>query len=281
MPVQLPGELMHTVVEEEVGLSRNGHSCGTAEFERDQRPAHELPLWRESFFLLEAALLHIAPVYYGLGCPRGDGSAVVIIPGFLGTDTWLAELYAWLYRMDYKPYFSGIGRNADCPNLLIRSRLNHTIDTAREETGRKIHIIGHSLGGMIAMAAAAQRPQDVASVITLASPFRGASCHPNILRLAEYVRMQITARYGDAVLPACYTGHCGCDFVDCLTRDMPLDVMRTAVYTKTDAVVNWRYCVTGDPEIDFEVPGTHVGMIFNLSVYALLARRLAAAQRLK
>lgn len=248
-------------------------------FDRNSRPADNLPLWREAFSAIEAALLHLSPVYWGLGHPRGDGSAVIIIPGFLGTDTYLAEMYAWLHRMDYRPYFSGIGVNADCPNLLIRRRLNDTIDRARAATGRKVHIIGHSLGGMIALAACAQRPADVASVTTLGSPFRGKVCHPNILRMAEHVRKTIITRHGEGVLPACYTGHCGCDFVDSLTREMPRSVKLTAIYTKTDAVVDWRYCVTGDPRIDCEVPGTHLGLVFNLSAYALIAKRLAAVHQ--
>ncbi len=159
-----------------------------APFDRNDTPADDLPMWRECFLALEAAMLHVAPIYWGFGAPHGDGSAVVLIPGFLGTDTLMAELYAWLYRMDYRPYFSGIGINAECPNLLIKGNLNATIDRARRETKRKVHLVGHSLGGMIAISLAAQRPDDIASVISLAAPFRGKAAHPNILRLAEYVR---------------------------------------------------------------------------------------------
>ena len=53
---------------------------------------------------------------------------------------------------------------------------------------RKIHLIGHSLGGIIARSVAAQRPDDVASVITLASPFRGTVAHRTVLQAAEAVR---------------------------------------------------------------------------------------------
>jgi triacylglycerol lipase len=246
-------------------------------FQRNDQPTANLPMWREAFWLVEAALLHIAPIYYGFGAPHGDQSAVVLIPGFLIGDTVMAELYAWLYRMDYKPYFSGIGVNADCPNFLIKTKLNAVIDRARRETGKKVHLLGHSLGGMIAMSLAAQRPDDVASVVTLAAPFRGKAAHPNVLRASEYVRRAILARYGDAVLPACYTGHCACNFVDALTRDLPGSVMMSALYTRTDSIVDWRYTVTGDPEKDFEVPGTHIGLILNPSVYGVIANRLAAA----
>ena len=54
------------------------------------------PFWTEALFGAEILILHATPVYYGLGVPRGDGSAVVIIPGFLGTDVYLTELHAWL-----------------------------------------------------------------------------------------------------------------------------------------------------------------------------------------
>ena len=248
--------------------------------EENQTPT-ELPLWRECFSAVEAALLHIAPIYYGLGTPHGDGSPVIVIPGFLGTDVYLTELWAWLYRLDYTPYFSGIGLNAECPNMLIRRSLNNTISRARRETGRKVHIIGHSLGGLIAMSAANQRPQDVASVITLGSPFRGeTAAHPNILRIAERVRGSIHSRHGSSVLPGCYTGACGCDFVDSLRHELPVSVMMTAVYSRTDAVVDWRYCLTGEPGLDFEAPGTHIGMVFNPSVYTIISKRLAEARQL-
>ena len=178
------------------------------------------------------------------------------------------EMYAWLHRMGYSPYFSGIGLNAECPNLLIRRSLNATIDRARRETGKRVHLIGHSLGGMIAMSAGAQRPDDVASVITLGSPFRGKIVHPNIFRAAEFVRGWIQERHPETVLPDCYTGKCSCDFVDCLSRELPSCVLMTAVYTRTDGIVDWRYCITGDPELDFEAPGTHVGLAFNPRVHS-------------
>jgi hypothetical protein len=40
-------------------------------------------------------------------------------------------------------------------------------------------------------------------------------------------------------------------------------------------VVDWRVCRTGDPNIDVEVPATHIGLVFNPIVYDLVAQRLA------
>ena len=54
-------------------------------FARDQRPA-PVPIWREGLAGLDWLALRASPVFYGCGVPRGDGSAAVLVPGFLGTD---------------------------------------------------------------------------------------------------------------------------------------------------------------------------------------------------
>jgi triacylglycerol lipase len=237
----------------------------------------DVPLWSEALFAAELLLLHATPVYYGFGIPRGDGSGVVVIPGFLGTDLYLMELHAWLGRIGYRPYFSGIGINAECPNLLIQRRLNETITTAVAETGRKVHLIGHSLGGVLARSLAGQRPRDVASVITLASPIRGTVMHRSVMGAAEAVRLRILQEHGRGVLPDCYTGRCTCAFVDSLKRSVPEPILETAIYTRQDGIVDWHCCITKNPALDFEVPGTHIGLAFNPSAYTIVAERLAKA----
>jgi len=234
-----------------------------------------LPIWQELLVGVEMVYLRISPVYWGYGIPRGDGSAVVVIPGFLGTDLYLTEFRAWLRRIGYESYFSGIGLNAECPNLLIRQRLKDTIQQAFKESGRKVHLVGHSLGGVLARAVASQMPDRVSSVITMGSPFRGVSVHPSVLRAAEMVRGQILKRHGDDVLPNCYTGACSCSFLESLAENLPKSVRQTAIYTKSDGIVDWKVCATGNPSIDFEVSATHIGMVFNPIVYDLVAKRLA------
>ena len=237
--------------------------------------AAETPLWTEALFGAEILLLHATPVYYGFGVPRGDGSGVVIIPGFLGTDLYLTELHGWLERIGYRPYFSGIGINAECPNLLIQRSLSDTIKRALDETGQKIHLIGHSLGGVIARSVAGQRPRDVASVITLASAIHGTVANHAVVHAADAVRLRILQEHGKAVLPQCYTGRCTCNFIDSLRRQVPASMLQTAIYTKHDGIVDWRYCITRNPEDDFEVPGTHIGMAFNPVAYSIVAERLS------
>jgi len=239
----------------------------------------DISIWKEALCATEFLLLHASPVFYGLGIPHGDQSPVLLIPGFLGTDRYLLQLRSWLERIGYRPYLSGIGLNAECPNLLIRNRLNETIDRVCKETGRKVHLIGHSLGGIIARSVSCQRPDDVRSVTTLASPFRGTILQQTVRSAAEAVRKSILAEHGRGVMPECYTARCTCDFLNHLRCEIPASIMETAIYTYDDGVADWRCCRTGNPTVDFEVPGTHIGLVFNASVYRVLANRLAETHK--
>jgi triacylglycerol lipase len=239
--------------------------------------ASPLPILCEPISLLELAALRFSPVYYGFGVPAGDGSAVVIIPGLLGMDLVLLELHAWLSRLGYRPYFSGMGIAADCPHVLAR-RLEETIRLAYAETRRRVHLVGHSLGGIFARSAAVRMPDRVASVITLATPFRGLVVHGAALALADLVRHWIRLRY-DNLPEWCGTSRCSCAFGRSLRREWPASVRQTALYTQDDGIVDWRYCLTGHPDSDVEVQGTHIGLIFNSDAYVRIAERLSARSR--
>ncbi len=234
-----------------------------------------VPILCEFLSLLEFAVLRLSPVYYGFGVPRGDGRAVVVIPGFLGSDLSLMYMYRWLARIGYRPYISGMGIVADCPNVLAQT-LARTIDHAYAETGRPVHLIGHSLGGIIARSTAVRTPDRIASVITLGSPFRGLAVHRLVIKLANAVRRRARARRN---LPdGCGTSRCSCAFARSLKRKWPRSVAQTAIYTCEDGIVDWRYCITGDPKADVQVCATHLGLVFNPGVFLKIAERLAGLQ---
>ena len=239
-----------------------------------------VPLWREALVGVDWLSLRLSRVYYGIGVPRGEGEAVVVVPGFLGSDTYLLEMYNWLRRIGYRSYYSRIGRNAECPNLLTQ-RLLETVDKAYDETGKKVHLVGHSLGGLLSRSAAIQRPDIVSNVIGLAAPFRDLKVHPMILAAAGFVKGQIRDGRARQGLPRreCYTPECTCDFVDSLLTEFPASVQRTAIYTENDGVVDWRACIEEDEKLNRRVGGTHVGLTFNPQVYREMARILAAARR--
>ncbi|MBI2723428.1 MAG: alpha/beta fold hydrolase [Chloroflexi bacterium] len=237
------------------------------------------PIWIEALFPLDWMALHLSPVYYGFGVARGHGEPVVLVPGFLGDDRYLTEMHLWLRRIGYRPYFSGIGRNVDCPELLTQ-RLLMTIEQAHLETGKRVVIVGHSLGGMLARAAAQRVPEQVTQVITMGSPFRSVRAHPLVLSAANFVRTNIVRerRRRREVTAGCFTPQCSCRFVSALRdEDPPDEFRRTAIYSKVDGVVDWRSCVEDDATLNHEVTATHIGMAFNPEVYRTVANLLAIA----
>jgi triacylglycerol lipase len=244
-------------------------------FASDEQPA-AVPIWLETLAPLDWFSLRTSGVFFGSGVPRGAGAPVVVVPGFLGSDWYLLEMYYWLRRIGYRPYLSRIGRNADCLDVLV-NRLFDTIEGAQAETGRRVHLIGHSLGGMLSRSAALRRPASVASVITLGSPFRGIRPHPLIMHATRMVRARAQRQHKR---PDCFTAACGCETVGALQTTLPPGLPQIAVYTRTDGIVDWRMCVNDDPKTDFEVAGTHIGLAFNPAVYRLIARRLAEVEAL-
>ncbi len=145
------------------------------------------PIFSEPLCLLEFLALRLSPVYNGVGIPPGDGAAVIVIPGLLGMDIGLFEMYGWLKRIGYRPYYSGIVLSADCPDQLS-ALLDATIDRAYADTGRRVHLVGHSLGGIFARSAAVRRPKRIRSVISLGSPYRGLVMRQWVIQASKLLR---------------------------------------------------------------------------------------------
>ena len=238
---------------------------------RDTVPA-ALPLWREPFVAAEFAFLPFTPTYHGIGVPHGDGAAVIVVPGFTGTDGYLAPMRGWLGRIGYRPYRSAIGQNADCLDRL-GNRLIGTLQKAADDTGRRAHLVGHSLGGVLSRGVTSLRPDLVASVTTMGSPIRGVRSHPMVMRLAEAVRRRVVAR-DEAREPDCFSGDCRCDLVRSVQSPFPEEMPQLAIFTRRDGVVAWRYTRLHHPSLNREVLGTHSGLAANALAYYHLARFL-------
>lgn len=250
------------------------------EFLDKEKPV-DLPLWKEAAFPLDWMGLRASPVYYGFGIPMGNGDGVVTVPGFMGHDAYLLELNLWLKRIGYRPYFSRIGLNSECPDLLV-DRLLVTIRRAYNACG-PVNVIGHSLGGILARAAAVIEPRFVNSVIVLGSPFRGIHSHPRVLYMSKRLAKRLERRKYDRpphkpLREQCFTLDCECVFSQASQVGLPEHVYETAIYTKRDGVVDWTACLSGDPDVDFEVTGTHCGLAWNPQVYRIIARRLVNAR---
>jgi pimeloyl-ACP methyl ester carboxylesterase len=206
---------------------------------------------------LDWLALRLSPAYAGTGIPRGDGSAVVLVPGMLASNASLLELRGWLRRVGYRPYFTEIGRNDGCPERTLECVVA-AVDRAYESSGARVHIVGHSLGGLLARGAAMARPGRVASVVTLGSPVNGVRIHPFVAMLGA------TLMRGDC------DGTC----VETLQRPLPPHVRETSIYSKSDGIVEWQTC-RGASCRAVEVRGSHIGLIANADAYRAIAETLA------
>lgn len=238
-----------------------------------------IAIWRELRAPFEWIRLWFTRAYWGRGVPRGHGEPVVVVPGILCHDVYLVELHGWLRRMGYRPYFSGIGVNADCPNVLV-DKLHATIERAHADTGQKVHLIGHSLGGILSRGAATLFPDAVASVTTLGSPYRGVSVHAWIHGLSRILHWRILRRRRstpphDPISENCFSTSCECRFARHWRGAFPDGIPELAIYTKQDGIVDWEMCLNGEAATDFEVGGTHCGLPWNAEVLRAIAERLA------
>lgn len=108
----------------------------------------------------------------------------MVVPGFLATDRTTLGLQRALARAGYRVDGWGMGWN--------RGARADTIDrlAARIEAfgkGRPAILVGWSLGGLFAREVAKQRPDLVAKVVTMGTPFSGNPRANNAWRAYEWV----------------------------------------------------------------------------------------------
>ena len=235
-----------------------------------------VPLSHELLWGLDWLALRSSKVYRGEGVPRGNGEPVIVVPGFLGSYHGLHELTAWLARIGYAVSGPGFERNIACPDTLLE-RLESRIARECVARGRPVSLVGHSLGGSLARAAAARVPAQVEHVITLGSPLREMRAHPLVAALAS-----LLASLGPSPHRT-HAGHehgptCSCELADALARPLWSAVRRTAIFSRHDGVVDWHVSMEGDASVDVEVIGTHIGLAVNVRAYQAIARALASHQ---
>lgn len=192
-----------------------------------------------------------------LGAPRGT-TPVVVLPGFRLGDVSTFPLREFLRRLGHTVEGWGLGVNrGDVPTLMPRVA-EQVADLARR-LGEPLHLIGQSLGGVLARETARDRPELVAQVITIGSPVVGGPSYTRVAmaypeaRLAE-IRRGIAQR-----------------------NRSPIRVPITAVYSRRDGIVSWEACIdSASPQVEHvEVGSSHLGMALDPTVWRLVAERLA------
>jgi triacylglycerol lipase len=179
----------------------------------------------------------------------------------------------WLRGLGYRAEIAGIGLNADCIDVMTE-RLLGVVAAQTAQANRPVHLVGHSLGGLLARAVAIRAPEQVASVAMLGSPFRGLRVHPLIRATAGVVKAVTHARRGVSVRARCLTLACDCMSVCALHQRVPADIPQLAVVTRYDGLADWRYCMDPPTTTVVEVVGSHMGLVWSPAAYRALAQHL-------
>ena len=199
-----------------------------------------------------------------MSAPRGDGHPVLTLPGFLASDMSTAPMRRYLPELGYDPHAWRMGRNVG-GFARMRAALRGRLAEIHQSTGRKVSIVGWSLGGIYARDLALHAPEMVRYVVTLGSPFANDVRATNATRLYEALSGE-TVGSDPALLQA-------------LAGDLP--VPTTSIYSRADGIVNWRTCRLrpSDTSENIEVHlASHVGLGVNPAALWAIADRLAQGE---
>jgi pimeloyl-ACP methyl ester carboxylesterase len=118
--------------------------------------------------------------------PVGNGAPILTMPGFLAADMSMTQMRRSLNAAGFKAKRWKMGMNSGATADLF-DRLDARVAYIAAAEGRAVHLVGWSLGGVFAREYAKRHPQNVASVITMGSPFSGDPRANNAWRLYELV----------------------------------------------------------------------------------------------
>jgi triacylglycerol lipase len=194
------------------------------------------------------------------GSHRGTAQdPVLLVPGFMAGDATLKGMAMFLRHQGFRTYRAQIHVNVGCTREAA-DRLERRIETIATRRDRKVTIVGHSLGGMLARGMASRRPDLVEGIISMGSPVLAPGAIHKVLAwdaemLARLTRVGFRGMMGSD----CFGGECArLSFEE---SKLPIDpeVAFTAIYSKRDGIVDWRACL--DPGAKHvEVRTSHVGM---------------------
>jgi hypothetical protein len=195
--------------------------------------------------------------------PKGDGHPVIVLPGFLASDHSTVPLRQYLKELGYDARGWGQGQNLG-RFYKMRTILEAQVDSVFEQTGRKVSLIGWSLGGVFARYLSLVKPDKVRSVITLGSPFAADINATSAKKLYELLSQEGPPRPGD---------------IERIGGDLP--VPNSSIYTKLDGIVNWKTCISkpapNSETIEVRL-ASHVGIGVNPAAFWAVADRLAQGE---
>ncbi|MFZ4760074.1 MAG: alpha/beta hydrolase, partial [Burkholderiaceae bacterium] len=180
----------------------------------------------------------------------------------------LVVLKLFLENRGYEVQTWGFGRNVGFSNRHATA-LEQKIRYMHYKSGRRVSIVGWSLGGMFAMYGAHEAPECIRSVITLGSPVSSDPQHSDSPALVKALYRLVAHPMG----PVAHAAH-----LDARVLRQPPPMPVSCLYSETDGVVPpHEATIDGDParHENIRVPGSHVGLGFNPLVLWIVAERLS------
>lgn len=202
----------------------------------------------------------------------------MIIPGLFGSDFYLWPLRRWITRIGFRASTSGLWVNAGCPDRLT-SEIEKWIERQQPQSDRRIVLIGHSRGGVLARALAIRLGSKVSDLVTLGSPVGVASAYaqPGAQQLAHRTMSMLAQASNTArgiLDPQCRFPDCGCRFIDNIRHEPAAETAVLSIYSREDPIVPPQASIVEGAR-NVEVSGTHSGLVYNPAVYRELARELS------
>lgn len=238
---------------------------------------------RESRAVVEAARLvrrsasdriHRRDTPYATRTPqRRPAEPVVLVPGFMAGDSTLLLMSHFLRRLGYRTYRSTMHVNVGCTQEASYA-LERRIESIAIRRERKVNVVGHSLGGLMARTIAARRPDLVEGIITMGSPLLApGAVHPVLaFDLAVVVALR-RAGLGSMMGADCTSGDCARLSWEESQADLDGTIAFTSIFSRRDGVVDWRSCL--DPAArTVEVGTSHLGMAVDPVVFDIVAGTL-------
>jgi len=222
----------------------------------------------------EFRVLRGSPVFRGEGVRHGDGLPVLLLPGFLTSETSLRVMGVWLHRNGYRPYRFGRRPNVSCSEASVQRLERRIEDISAANDSRRVALVGHSRGGQFARVLSVRRPDLVSSVITLGMP----SLDPAGASIVVLAPALATATLGTVGVrgfwgASCMLGACCAEFREQLSAPVPTSVAHVAIHSPQDGIVDYTRVAETDAERR-TVRASHIGMIFNAEVYEEVAEIL-------
>ena len=231
-------------------------------------PAGVRSLARESSTVIEAARLFrrsrtdarvrsLLPYAGGHRIPPHD--PVLLVPGFMAGDSTLKAMSFFLRQQGFRTYRAQIRVNVDCTRQ-VAERLEARLESIATKRDRKVTIVGHSLGGMLARGLAARRPDLVEGIVSMGSPVLAPGAVHKVLSWDAQVLARLTrAGFRGMMSADCFGGECARLSWEESQLEIDPDLGFTVIYSKRDGIVDWRACL--DPAAEqIEVRTSHCGM---------------------